>query len=118
MSDFIKNFNSERECSWIAELNGEIVGCIFVAADSESIAKLRLLLVDPKARGLGLGSHLVEECITFARRAGYTKLVLWTNSILKEARHIYKKKGFTLAVQENHHSFGQDLIGETWELVL
>jgi GNAT superfamily N-acetyltransferase len=117
-SDFIINYKPERERCMLAEMNGEIVGSIFVVQSSEAVAKLRLLLVEPKARGLGLGSRLVQECITFARRAGYKKLVLWTNSVLVEARHIYDKAGFKLVEQEEHHSFGKDLVGETWELVL
>ena len=99
-------------------MNGEIVGSIFVVERSEDTANLRLLIVDPKARGLGLGSQLVEECINFSRRAGYKKLVLWTNSVLKEARHIYQKKGFKLVEEEKHQRFGQDLVGETWEMLL
>ena len=118
VSDFINNYNPARERCWIAEMNGEIVGSVFVVQSSEIVAKLRLLLVEPKARGLGLGTRLVEECIRFARRSGYQKLMLWTNSVLVEARHIYQKTGFTLVEQEAHHSFGHDLIGETWELVL
>lgn len=118
VADFINNFNPERERCWIAEMNGEIVGSVFVVQASETEAKLRLLLVEPKARGLGLGTRLVEECIRFARRRGYRKLMLWTNSVLVEARHIYAKKGFTLVAQEAHHSYGHDLIGETWELPL
>ncbi|WP_238457948.1 bifunctional helix-turn-helix transcriptional regulator/GNAT family N-acetyltransferase [Alkalihalobacterium alkalinitrilicum] len=118
VADFIDNYNPKRERCWIAEMNGEIVGSIFVVEGSEDTAKLRLLIVDPKARGLGLGSQLVEECINFSRRVGYKKLVLWTNSVLKEARHIYQKKGFTLVDEEKHHSFGKDLVGETWELSL
>ncbi len=118
VSDFINNYNPARERCWIAEMNGEIVGSVFVVQSSETVAKLRLLLVEPKARGLGLGTRLVEECIRFARRSGYQKLMLWTNSVLVEARHIYQKTGFTLVEQEAHHSFGHDLIGETWELVL
>ncbi len=117
-AEFINNYKPERERCIIAEMNGEIVGSVFVVQSSETVAKLRLLLVEPKARGLGLGSRLVQECITFARRAGYQKLVLWTNSVLEEARHIYAKAGFKLVEQEEHHSFGKDLIGETWELVL
>lgn len=117
-ADFINNYKPERERCIIAEMNGEIVGSVFVVQSSDTVAKLRLLLVEPKARGLGLGSRLVQECITFARRAGYQKLVLWTNSVLEEARHIYAKAGFKLVEQEAHHSFGKDLIGETWELVL
>lgn len=118
VADFIKNYNSERECCWIAEMNGEIIGSVFVVEASETVAKLRLLLVEPKARGLGIGTRLVAECIRFARSCGYQKLVLWTNSVLLEARHIYEKTGFKLVAEEAHHSFGHDLIGETWELVL
>ncbi len=118
VSDFINHYNPARERCWIAEMNGEIVGSVFVVQASDSAAKLRLLLVEPKARGLGLGSRLVEECIRFARRSGYQKLMLWTNSVLEAARHIYQKAGFTLVAQEEHHSFGHDLIGETWELPL
>lgn len=118
VSDFINNYNPIRERCWIAEMNGEIVGSVFVVQSSETVAKLRLLLVEPKARGLGLGTRLVEECIRFARRSGYQKLMLWTNSILVEARHIYQKTGFILTEQEAHHSFGHDLVGETWELTL
>ncbi len=118
VSDFINNYKPARERCWIAEMNGEIVGSVFVVQSSDAVAKLRLLLVEPKARGLGLGTRLVEECIRFARRSGYKKLMLWTNNILVEARHIYQKTGFTLTEQEAHHSFGHDLIGETWELNL
>jgi DNA-binding MarR family transcriptional regulator/N-acetylglutamate synthase-like GNAT family acetyltransferase len=118
VSDFIKNYNPERERCWIVEMNGEIVGSVFVVQANETDAKLRLLLVEPKARGMGLGARLVEECIRFARRRGYKKLLLWTNSVLVAARHIYEKVGFTLVAQEPHHSFGHDLIGETWELLL
>ena len=118
VADFINNYNPGRERCWIAEMDGEIIGSVFVVQSSETVAKLRLLLVEPKARGLGLGTRLVEECIRFARRRGYQKLILWTNSILLEARHIYKKTGFKLVAEEAHHSFGHDLIGETWELVL
>ena len=118
VADFINNYKPERERCWIAEVNGKIVGSVFVVQASETVAKLRLLLVEPKARGLGLGSRLVEECIRFARRRGYQKLMLWTNNVLVEARHIYEKTGFRLVAQEAHHSFGHDLIGETWELLL
>ncbi len=118
VSDFITNYNPARERCWIAEMNGEIVGSVFVVQADEATAKLRLLLVEPTARGLGLGARLVEECIRFARRAGYQTLRLWTNSVLVEARHIYEKAGFTLVAREEHHSFGHDLIGETWERAL
>ncbi len=118
VADFINNYNPARERCWIAEMDGEIVGSVFVVQASETVAKLRLLLVEPKARGMGLGARLVAECIRFARRSGYQKLMLWTNSILVEARHIYRKAGFTLVAQDEHHSFGHDLVGETWELDL
>jgi len=118
VADFINHYRPERERCWIAEMDGQIVGSVFVVQSSETIAKLRLLLVEPNARGLGLGTRLVEECIRFARRRGYQKLMLWTNSVLVEARHIYEKTGFQLIAEEAHHSFGHDLIGETWELVL
>ena len=118
VSDFVKNYNPEREHCWIAEMDGEIVGSVFVVESSETVAKLRLLLVEPKARGLVIGARLVAECIRFARSCGYQKLVLWTNSVLLEARHIYQKTGFTLIAEEAHHSFGHDLVGETWELKL
>jgi DNA-binding MarR family transcriptional regulator/GNAT superfamily N-acetyltransferase len=118
VADFINNYNPARERCWIAEIGGEIVGSVFVVQASETVAKLRLLLVEPQARGLGLGTRMVEACIRFARRCGYQKLMLWTNSVLVDARHIYQKAGFTLVAQEAHHSFGHDLVGETWELVL
>jgi DNA-binding MarR family transcriptional regulator/N-acetylglutamate synthase-like GNAT family acetyltransferase len=114
-SDFLRNYNPKKERCWIAEMEGEIVGSVFVTQDSEKVARLRLLLVEPKARGLGLGTRLVEECIRFSKRNGYEKLVLWTNSVLEAARHSYKKLGFELVEEEKHHSFGHDLVGETWE---
>ncbi len=117
-ADFINNYKPERERCIIAEMNGEIAGSVFVVHSSDTVAKLRLLLVEPKARSLGLGSRLVQECITFAGQAGYKKLVLWTNSVLADARRIYAKAGFKLVKQEEHHSFGKDLTGETWELIL
>jgi DNA-binding MarR family transcriptional regulator/GNAT superfamily N-acetyltransferase len=118
-ADFVNNFDSKKERCWIAEMDGERVGSVFlVKGDDEKIAKLRLLIVGPKARGFGLGSRLVDECIRFARRSGYEKMTLWTNSILLAARHIYQKAGFQVVREEKHHSFGQDLVGETWELNL
>jgi DNA-binding MarR family transcriptional regulator/N-acetylglutamate synthase-like GNAT family acetyltransferase len=118
VSDFINNFNPKKERCWIAEINGEIVASVFVVEDNETDAKLRLLLVEPKARGLGLGTRLVEECIRFSRRVGYKKLKLWTNDVLLDARNIYQKKGFKLVEKNKHHSYGHDLIGENWELEL
>jgi DNA-binding MarR family transcriptional regulator/N-acetylglutamate synthase-like GNAT family acetyltransferase len=118
VSDFIKNYDPKKERCWIAEKDGENVGCVFLVKKSDTIAKLRLLIVDPKARGLGLGQRLVNECTRFARLAGYKKITLWTQSILTAARHIYEKEGYKLVDKEPHHSFGHDLVAETWELDL
>lgn len=116
--EFIKHFDPKRERCWMAEMNGEIVGSVFLVKKTDEIAKLRLLIVDPKARGLGIGKRLVDECIRFARRTGYRKITLWTNNVLLAARHIYKSAGFQLVEEEPHHSYGHDLVGETWELEL
>jgi DNA-binding MarR family transcriptional regulator/GNAT superfamily N-acetyltransferase len=107
-----------REAGWIAELDGMPVGCVFCMRSDDSTAQLRLLLVDPAARGLGLGERLVAECLAFARRAGYPEIVLWTNDILAAARRIYQRFGFELVDSEPHHSFGHDLVGQNWRLSL
>jgi len=115
---FIQNFDAKRERCWIAEKDGAIVGSVFLVRQSAKVAKLRLLLVEPTARGLGLGSRLVEECIRFARQAGYRKITLWTQSTLHAARHIYKKAGFEIVKEEAYQDFGHDHISETWDLTL
>ena len=118
VAKFIQNFDPKRERCWIAEIEGEIVGSVFLVKDSETVSKLRLLLVHPKARGLGMGKRMVNESLRFARQAGYRKTMLWTNNVLLAARHIYETAGFKLVLEEPHHSFGHDLVGETWELEL
>ncbi len=115
---FLNNFDKRRERCWIAEMDGGPVGCVFAVKDSKSVAKLRLLLVEPRARGRGLGQQLVEECIAFCRANGFRKLVLWTQSNLAAARAIYAKTGFRKVKEEKHASFGVKLTGEYWELKL
>jgi GNAT superfamily N-acetyltransferase len=118
LSGFVKSFDSKSENAWIAERANKIVGAVFLMRASASVAKLRLLYVEPDARGLGLGRRLVDECIAFARAKGYETLTLWTNDVLVSARKIYQAAGFQLTNEERHHSFGKDLVGQTWDLAL
>jgi DNA-binding MarR family transcriptional regulator/GNAT superfamily N-acetyltransferase len=114
IADFVDSHDPAREAAWIAEADGQRVGSILCVRKSDTVAQLRLLYVDPAARGLGIGSKLVEECLRFARAAGYTEMTLWTNSVLEQARRIYQRTGFTLTGEEAHHSFGADLVGQNW----
>src|SRR5690242_20262900 len=118
VAHYVKHHDPARERCWIADVDGEPVGCVFLEQGSAEIAKLRLLLVDPKARGLGLGTRLVDECINFARAAGYNSITLWTHSVLLGARHIYEKAGFRLTSSEPRHTWGQDVVAEFWDLEL
>jgi DNA-binding MarR family transcriptional regulator/GNAT superfamily N-acetyltransferase len=117
-AQFIKSYDPSREHCWIAEIDGEPVGSILLVKASDDVAKLRLLLLERRARGLGVGRALTEQCIRFARQAGYQSITLWTQSILVAARGVYQRAGFVLVGTEPHRSFGQSLIGETWELKL
>ena len=125
-ADFIERFDGRREACWIAERDGANVGCVCLVQSRDDatheplpgVAQLRLLLVEPSARGLGLGRRLVAECTRFAHQAGYERIRLWTNSVLSAARRIYENEGYSLVASEAHRSFGQDLVGETWELEL
>jgi DNA-binding MarR family transcriptional regulator/GNAT superfamily N-acetyltransferase len=116
--EFIRKLDPSRERCWIAEHDGQRAGCIFLVAKDAATAKLRLLLVEPEARGLGVGRALVTECVKFAREAGYQKIVLWTQENLSAARHLYTQAGFQVTAREPHRSFGHDLVAETWELEL
>ncbi len=119
VADYAGSHDPCTEAAWIAEVDGERAGCVFlVRGDEPGVAKLRILLVAPEARGLGLGRRLVGECLAFARAAGYERVTLWTNDVLASARHIYEGVGFTLADEERHHSFGHDLVGQNWVLDL
>jgi len=118
VADFVNKFDRASERCWIAEMDSDNVGSIMLAKETDSVARIRLLLVDPKARGLGLGAQLTDECIGFARRAGYRKITLWTHSVLTAARHIYQKAGFKLSRTEEHESWGKPVVSEHWDLVL
>ncbi len=118
VTEFLRGFDPEREACWIAETDGEPAGTVMLVDAGGDVAKLRLLLVEPRARGLGVGSRLVEECIRFARLSGYRKITLWTQSVLTDARAVYQRAGFVKVAEERHRSFDVDLVGETWELEL
>jgi GNAT superfamily N-acetyltransferase len=118
VADYAESTDSERQAAWIAEIDGRRVGCVFCVPADDTTAQLRILLVDPSARGHGLGGRLVEECVQFARDAGYTRMRLWTNHPLVAARRVYLARGFQLVEEEPHHSFGVDLIGQVYELDL
>jgi DNA-binding MarR family transcriptional regulator/GNAT superfamily N-acetyltransferase len=118
VADYVDNRDLRRENAWIAEVDGEPVGCVFCMRKDSTTAQLRLLLVEPRTRGTGIGSRLVEECVRFARRAGYREMTLWTNDVLAAARRIYQRAGFTLVEEQPHHSFGHDLVGQHWSLPL
>lgn len=118
VADWAASHDPAREAAWVAEQDGDRVGCVFCVADDDETARLRILLVDPKARGQRLGTRLVDTCLDFARHAGYRRMVLWTNHPLVAARTIYLAAGFTLTAEQPHHSYGVDLVGQTYELEL
>ena len=114
VADYADHMDPEAEAAWIAEVDGAPAGCVFCVREDSATARLRLLLVEPWARGLGIGARLVEEVLGFARRAGYSAVTLWTNDVLADARRIYERAGFTLDDETPHHSFGKDLVGQNW----
>ena len=118
VADYTAGGDDARQAAWIAEVDGRRVGCVFCVPSDDTTAQLRILLVDPSARGTGLGGRLVDECIRFARDAGYATMRLWTNHPLEAARRVYLTRGFRLVVEEPHHSFGVDLVGQVYELAL
>jgi N-acetylglutamate synthase-like GNAT family acetyltransferase len=115
---FLRRFKPGRERCWVAERAGQTLGAVFLIERSKTVAQLRMLYVEPAARGQGIGKRLVDECTVFARAAGYRKIMLWTNSVLHAARHLYEQAGYRLVGEEAHRSFGQELVGQNWELVL
>ncbi len=118
VAKYLKRRQPDWERCWMAEANGELAGSVFVVRKSKTVAQLRMLILTPQARGLGLGARLTDECLAFARAKGYKKMVLWTNSCLDAARGIYAKRGFQLVKSEAYRGFGQNLVGETWALKL
>lgn len=118
VADYIEKRDPSREAAWIAEMDGQRMGCIFCTRKNDEVAQLRILLVEPAARGLGIGTRLVDECVRFARRGGYKQMMLWTNDVLVAARRIYERAGFRLVEEDEHHSFGHDLVGQNWTLDL
>jgi N-acetylglutamate synthase-like GNAT family acetyltransferase len=119
VGEFVKSYDAERECCWIAEKDGEIAGFVFLVKKSSKVCKLRLLLVEPWARGTGIGRRLIAECVKFGRDAGYKKIMLWTQNDLLPARRLYKEAGFKLVAEESHNSWGRKgMVSETWELLL
>jgi DNA-binding MarR family transcriptional regulator/ribosomal protein S18 acetylase RimI-like enzyme len=118
VAKFLREFDPGREHCWIAEQDGQRIGSVFIVKESDTVARLRLLIVEPRARGLGVGRRLVEECLRFSRQAGYSEIVLWTHSILTAARRIYDSVGFVIEETETHDEFGPELVGETWRLRL
>jgi DNA-binding MarR family transcriptional regulator/GNAT superfamily N-acetyltransferase len=114
VADYVDNKDAKRETAWIAEVEGARAGCVFCVRENDTTARLRLLLVEPWARGLGIGARLVDEVLRFAREAGYTSITLWTNDVLASARRIYQRVGFTLDDESAHHSFGHDLVSQNW----
>jgi GNAT superfamily N-acetyltransferase len=114
VADYVERADHRREAAWIAEIDGEPVGCVLCVAKTDAVAQLRLLLVEPRARGRGIGARLIDECLRFARRAGYEEITLWTNDVLHDARRLYERAGFELVESGPHHSFGHDLVEQTW----
>lgn len=118
VADYVEHHDARREAAWIAEMDGAPVGSVLCVKKDDEVAQLRLMLVEPRARGIGIGTRLCDECIRFARAAGYQRMTLWTNDVLHEARRIYESAGFRLMEENAHHSFGHDLVGQNWELEL